>query len=55
MRVVRVMTVLSLEEAQEHLNMSSDDDAAELFGIIEAAEAAVSKRVGPLEPTTSPL
>jgi hypothetical protein len=26
------MTVLSLEEAQEHLNMSSDDDAFELFG-----------------------
>lgn len=45
------MTVLSLDEAKEHLNLTTDVQDAELAVFIDAAEAAIAKRVGPLEPT----
>src|SRR5881392_2778621 len=46
------MTVLSLDEALDHLNMDSDAAAFELEPMIEAAEALIAQRVGPLESTT---
>jgi hypothetical protein len=45
------VTVLSLDEAKSHLNMTSTVDDAELSAVVDAAEAAIAKRVGPLEPT----
>lgn len=47
------MSVLSLDEAKDHLNYDDDDlDDAEIAATIDAAEAAIAKMVGPLEPTT---
>lgn len=45
------MTVVSVDDAMSHLNMT-DVDEYELGGMIDAAEAAISERVGPLEATT---
>jgi hypothetical protein len=45
------VTVLDLDEAKQHLNISDTKHDAELVGIIAAAEAAIANRVGPLEPT----
>lgn len=47
------MSVLELAGAKIHLNLSGDDEArdAELQTFIDAAEAAIVRRVGPLEPT----
>lgn len=47
------MSALSLEEARDHLNANGTtitDD--KLQGFIDAAEAYISKQVGPLVPTT---
>lgn len=45
------MAVLDLPDAKAHLNITSTTHDAELPLFIAAAEAAVAKRVGPLEPT----
>lgn len=44
------MTVLSLEDAKVHLNISGTTSDAELKAMIAAATAAIAERVGPLEP-----
>ena len=46
------MSVLSLADAKSYLNITSDTEDAELQGFIDAAEAAVSARCGPLESVT---
>lgn len=46
------MTVLTVPEAKKHLNITSGDYDDEIQDVIEAAEAAIAERVGPLEPTT---
>lgn len=46
------MAVLSLSDARAHLNITSSDNDAELLGFIGAAEAALAKKVGPLESTS---
>lgn len=47
------MSVLALADAKTHLNMTGTDEArdVELQAFIDAAEAAIGHRVGPLEPT----
>lgn len=45
------MTVLSLDEIHEHLNITEAINDSELLGFLEAAEAMIAERVGPLEPT----
>jgi hypothetical protein len=45
------MSVLSLDDAKTHLNVTTSANDAELTSIIDAAEAAITARVGPLEPT----
>jgi hypothetical protein len=46
------MTVLSVDAMLTHLNMTSGANDAELGDFIEAAEAIIATRVGPLESTT---
>jgi uncharacterized phiE125 gp8 family phage protein len=46
------MTVLTLDEIKEHLNITDSTYDDELTGFIEAAEAIIAERVGPLEETT---
>lgn len=45
------MSVLSLDAAKAHLNVTGTKDDIEIAETIDAAEAAITKRVGPLEPT----
>lgn len=45
------MSVLPLAEAKTHLNITRSDYDDEILAMIGAAEAAIAKRVGPLEPT----
>jgi hypothetical protein len=47
------MSVLTLAEAKAHLNIPDSDSDAELQTFIDAAEAALAARVGPLGPTTT--
>lgn len=42
------MSVLSLDDAKSHLNSTKSVNDAELQSTIDAAEAAIAKRVGPL-------
>jgi hypothetical protein len=44
------MSVLGLDEVKDHLNITRDDNDAKLLSVMDVAEAAVSVRVGPLEP-----
>ena len=46
------MPVLPLSDLKKHLNITSNTYDDELESMIAAAEAAIAKRVGPLEPTT---
>ena len=46
------MGVLTLPEAQAHLNNTDPDDASEIESTIAAATAALVKRLGPIEPTS---
>lgn len=46
------MSVLALADAKAHLNTTTTTNDAELVDMINAAEAAISRKVGPLEPTT---
>lgn len=46
------MSVLALNDAKSHLNISGDTHNAELQDFIDAAEAVIAAKVGPLEPTT---
>lgn len=45
------MSALSVPDALTHLNMTSGNHDGELTRMIDAAEAAIAKRVGPLEAT----
>lgn len=45
------MSVVTLAEAKAHLNIERDDQDDEIQSHLDAAEAAVAKRVGALEPT----
>lgn len=45
------MTVLTVPEAKTHLNITAGDQDDEIQSFIEAAEAAIAQRCGPLEPT----
>jgi hypothetical protein len=40
------MSVLSLDDAKTHLNVTTSANDAELTSIIDAAEAAITARVG---------
>lgn len=44
------MSALSLSQAKAHLNITQAADDAEIQRVIDAAEAAIANRVGPLEP-----
>lgn len=44
------MAVVSLPEVKSYLNIASNVHDDELPGMIEAAQAAIAQRVGPLEP-----
>lgn len=46
------MSVLLLTEAKEHLNIKGSAHDIELGDVIAAAEAAITARVGPLEPVS---
>lgn len=46
------MSVLTLQAAKTHLNIASTANDVELQGMIYAAESAIARKVGPLEPTT---
>lgn len=46
------MSVLSLANAKTHLNVTTTKDDGEIQALIDAAEAAIAQRVGPLKPTT---
>lgn len=46
------MSVVPLSAVKTHLNITSAAQEGELQAFIDAAEAAISRRVGPLEPTT---
>lgn len=46
------MSVVTVPEVKQHLNISTADHDDELQGLIEAAEAAIAQVVGPLAPTT---
>jgi hypothetical protein len=46
------VSVLSLAEAKQHLNVTASDSDAEIQSTIDEAEAMVAQRCGPLEPTT---
>lgn len=45
------MSVLDLDDAKAYLRIDADKYNDELQATIDAAEAAISRRVGPLEPT----
>ncbi len=45
------MSVLGLNDVKAHLNISATTTDGEIQSMIEAAEAAIARRVGPLEPT----
>lgn len=45
------MSVLTLSDAKTHLNIASSTQDGELVRFIEAAEAAIAQRVGPLAAT----
>lgn len=47
------MSVLTLAAAKTHLNINSATHDAELQAFIDAAEAAIAKRVGPLASTAT--
>lgn len=47
------MSVLTLAEAKAHLNITDSGSDAELQTFIDAAEAALAARVGPLGPVTT--
>ena len=47
------MSVLTLAEAKAHLNITDSSSDAELQTFIDAAEAALAARVGPLGPVTT--
>jgi hypothetical protein len=46
------MSVLTLDEAKDHLRITSTEEDDKLQGFIDAAEFALRRRVGPLAPTT---
>lgn len=46
-----MVSVLTLAEAKTHLNITATTHDAELQDVIDAAEAVISKRVGPLQAT----
>lgn len=46
------MSVLTVDDAKAHLNITAEGNTGKLQGMIDAAEAAIARRVGPLEPTT---
>jgi hypothetical protein len=46
------MTVVSLDDICAHLNIEGSEHDQELQTFIDAAEAMIAGRVGPLEPTT---
>ena len=46
------MSVLTLAEAKKHLNVTSTNEDDEIQATIDAAEATIAKRVGPLSATT---
>ena len=46
------MSAVSLPDVKAHLGIEKDDDDTELQAILDAAEAAIAHRVGPLAPTT---
>jgi len=45
------MSVLLLDAAKTHLNITAATSDAEIQAVIDAAEAALTRLVGPLEPT----
>lgn len=45
------MTVLLIEDAKAHLNLDDATSDSEVWPYIRGAEAALARRVGPLEPT----
>lgn len=47
------MSVLTLAEAKAHLNITDSGSDAELQTFVDAAEAALAARVGPLGPVTT--
>lgn len=47
------MSVLSVAQAKEHLNITSSDFDAELSGIIDACEDRIAADVGPLSPVAT--
>lgn len=46
------MSALRLSDAKDHLNIKGSQHDGELLALIDAAEAAIAERVGPLEVTT---
>lgn len=46
------MSVVSLADARQFLNFTSDVDDDELVSMIDRAQAILERRVGPLEPVT---
>lgn len=46
------MSALTLAQAKSHLNISGTTYDTELQGVIDAAEAVIAQRCGPLTPTT---
>lgn len=47
------MSVLSLSDAKQHLNITSGDNDAELLTFIGRAQAAIEQKVGPLSSTAT--
>lgn len=47
------MSALSLKDAQRHLNLTTATSDSELQSMVDAAEAAIAERVGPLEPVNT--
>jgi hypothetical protein len=47
------VSALLLADAKTHLNMSASTNDAELQAVIDAAEAVLARRVGPLEPAAT--
>lgn len=45
------MSALALEDAKAHLNVTQNGNDAEIMRVVASAEAAISRLVGPLEPT----
>lgn len=46
------MSTLTLAQAKSHLNITGNTHDSDLQDVIDAAEAAISERCGPLSPTT---